>query len=138
MYVFNTPQYEALAKEVAEKLDCPRGSVEVKDFSDGEIYHRIGNPKHLKEQDVVLIGGTTSDTEIMNMYHLASGLVACDIKKLHLVIPYFGYSTMERAIKEGEVVKAKNIARMFSGLSQATGGNFIYMISKLDSVSINF
>ncbi|MCK5604670.1 ribose-phosphate pyrophosphokinase [Candidatus Pacearchaeota archaeon] len=128
MYVFSTPQYRELAEEVASKLDCPMGGIEVKDFADGEIYHRIGNPRHLKDQDVILIGGTTDDTEIMNMYHLASALVHCQIKKLHLVLPYFGYSTMERAVKEGEVVKAKNIARMFSGLPQATRGNFIYMI----------
>lgn len=128
MKVFSTPNYSSLAEEVANKLDCPVGSIRHKEFADGEIYHQIGNPKHIKDQDVVLIGGTTNDTEIMNIYHLASALVACDIKKLHLVIPYFGYSTMERAVKEGEVVKAKNIARMFSGLQQATRGNFIYMI----------
>lgn len=130
MKIFSTPEYRELAKEVATRpnIDCKLGDIEMKNFADGEIYHRIENPKYLKDQDIVLVGGTTDDTEIMNMYHLASSLVACDIKKLHLVIPYFGYSTMERAVKEGEVVKAKNIARMFSGLPQATRGNFIYLI----------
>jgi len=28
-------------------------------------------------------------------------------KKITLQVPYFGYSTMERAVKTGEVVKAK-------------------------------
>jgi ribose-phosphate pyrophosphokinase len=31
-------------------------------------------------------------------------------RQLRLVIPYFGYSTMERAIKSGEVVTAKTRA----------------------------
>jgi len=130
MYIFSTQQYSELAKEVANKpnIDCQIGNIEVKHFADGEIYHRIKNPEELRDQDIVLIGGTINDTEIMNLYNLASCLVHCDIRKLHLVIPYFGYSTMERAITYGEVIKAKNIARMFSGLPQAINGNFIYLI----------
>lgn len=130
MIIFSTPEYKDLAEEIASKpfIDCSVGNIETRTFSDGESYHRIWNSEQLKDQDVVLIGGTINDHAIMDIYNLASTLVCSDIKKLHLVIPYFGYSTMERAVKSGEVVKAKNIARMFSSLPQATRGNFMYMI----------
>ena len=47
---------------------------------------------------------------------------------LHLVVPYFGYSTMERKVKEGEVVTAKNIARMLSSVPLSPRGNYLYMV----------
>ena len=35
---------------------------------------------------------------------------------------------MERAVKEGEVVTAKNIAKLFSSIPLSAMGNYIYMI----------
>ena len=45
-----------------------------------------------------------------------------------LVIPYFGYSTMERAAKPGEVVTAKTIARQLSAMPKASRGNWVLLM----------
>lgn len=45
-----------------------------------------------------------------------------------MVIPYFGYSTMERATNDGEVITAKNIAHLFSSIPLAAQGNHIYLV----------
>ncbi len=42
--------------------------------------------------------------------------------RLHLMIPYFGYSTMERAAKDGEVVMAKQMAMLLSAVPPAPLG----------------
>ena len=128
MYIFSTPNYESLAKEIASINLLTLGQIQTKVFSDGETYHRILNSESLINQDVTFVCGTTNSDSILDLYNIASALVACRIKKLHLVIPYFGYSTMERAVKPGEVVKAKSIAKLFSSIPQATQGNFIYLI----------
>ena len=129
MIIYYTEEYSDLALDVANNLDYSlRGTVETKRFSDGESYHRIENVESLKGQDITLIGGLTSDKAILDVYNLASTLAMQQIRSLNIVIPYMGYSTMERAVKSGEVVKAKNLARMFSGLPQASRGNFIYFI----------
>jgi ribose-phosphate pyrophosphokinase len=39
------------------------------------------------------------------------------------VIPYYGYSTMERAVLEGEVVGAKTRAQLLSSIPRAHAGN---------------
>ena len=61
---------------------------------------------------VVLIGATESQTSIDEMYRLGCAAVKYGASRLVLTIPYFGYSTMERATKPGEVVTAKTVARV--------------------------
>ena len=72
--------------------------------------------------------GTIDDTSIFDAYNMCCTLVREGCSELHLVIPYFGYSTMERAVKDGEAVTAKNIARLFSSIPTSAQGNHIYMI----------
>ena len=97
-------------------------------FPDGEHYWKIVNPEQLRHKPAVYIAGTVDDESIFELYNIASTLVREQCSSLHLVIPYFGYSTMERAIKDGEVVTAKNIANLISSIPQAPLGNFVYMM----------
>lgn len=97
-------------------------------FPDGEKYFRIKNPTVISGHPAVYICGTINDEEIFAAYNMSCALVQEGCSALHLVIPYFGYSTMERATKAGEVVSAKNIARLFSSIPLAAQGNYIYLI----------
>jgi ribose-phosphate pyrophosphokinase len=45
-----------------------------------------------------------------------------------MVVPYFGYSTMERAVHPGEVVTAKTRARLLSIIPPASSGNRIFLL----------
>ena len=103
-------------------------NIENKTFPDGEHYYRIAEPEKIAGRPAVFICGTTSDTAILEAYNLSCVLVRESCASLHLVIPYFGYSTMERAIAPGEAVTAKNIARLFSSIPISAQGNYIYMI----------
>ena len=47
---------------------------------------------------------------------------------MNLIMPYFGYSTMERAVKYGEIVTAKNRARLFSSIPSCPYGNRLYSV----------
>jgi ribose-phosphate pyrophosphokinase len=103
-------------------------NIESKTFPDGEHYFRITKPKQLFGKPAVYICGTTDDCAILEAYNVACTLVQEGCQSLHLVIPYFGYSTMERAITAGESVSAKNIARLFSSIPLSAVGNYIYMV----------
>jgi ribose-phosphate pyrophosphokinase len=102
------------------------GQVEINDFPDGERYQRIVTPVY--SRDVVLIGGTISDGDTLELYDLACAIVKYGAQSLTLVIPYFSYSTMERAVKAGEVVTAKTRARLFSAIPTASYGNRIVLL----------
>jgi ribose-phosphate pyrophosphokinase len=101
------------------------GSIETKSFPDGERYMRIET--NVDGGDVVLVGGTISDEDTLELYDLACSLVKEGARRLTLVIPYFGYSTMERAVRAGEVVTAKTRARLLSAIPSGGEQNRIVL-----------
>ncbi len=123
--LFNTQSYQYLAKKLMDTGDFEPGLVESHHFSDGEFYQRIVSDIH--GRDVVLLGGTVHDSATLELFDLASALVSYGAESLSLVVPYFGYSTMERAVKPREIVTAKSRARLFSAIPQSRKGNRIYL-----------
>jgi ribose-phosphate pyrophosphokinase len=95
-------------------------------FPDGERMFRIA--ESVDRRDVVLVAGTVDDAATLEIYDVASALVTYGARRLTLVIPYFGYSTMERAIKPGEVVTAKTRARLLSSIPPASFGNRVMLL----------
>ncbi len=119
--IFATTSYTHLTEGLLKQGNVfGRGEVEVKRFPDGEVYHRILSKA--EGADIVLIGGTISDTETLELFDLACGLVKQGALSLTLVIPFMGYSTMERAVKPGEIVKAKTRALLLSAIPRAPMG----------------
>jgi ribose-phosphate pyrophosphokinase len=124
--VFSTSAYEVLGARVRAEGRFPTGEVERTHFPDGEVYQRVISP--VTGEDVAIVGGTSSDQAALELYDLASGLVECGARSLTLVIPYFGYSTMERAVKPGEVVTAKTRARLLSSIPSPPMGNRVALL----------
>jgi ribose-phosphate pyrophosphokinase len=102
------------------------GRVEVNEFPDGERYQRVDSP--VAGKDVALVGGTVSDSDTLELYDLACGLVQCGARSLTLLIPFFGYSTMERAAHPGDVVTAKTRARLFSAIPVPGSGLRVFVV----------
>lgn len=127
--ILSSKKYEYLKKNILQ-IGTYFNDVEIETetFPDGEHYWKILNPEQLRHKPAVYIAGTVDDESIFELYNLASTLVREQCSSLHIVIPYFGYSTMERAVKDGEVVTAKNIANLISSIPQAPLGNFVYMM----------
>ena len=126
MIVFHTTAYEPLATAIVKAGGFQAGEVEVERFPDGERYQRVHSP--VASGDVAIIGGTVSDEGSLELYDLACGLVEAGAHRLTLVIPFFGYATMERASKPGEVVTAKTRARLFSSIPVPGSGSRVMLV----------
>jgi ribose-phosphate pyrophosphokinase len=124
--LFATTQYKYLLERVLKHHPFEVGEIEVKFFPDGERYQRIHSD--VAERDVVLIGGTVTDMATLEIYDLCCAFAKFGARSLTILIPYFGYSTMERAVKTGEVVTAKNRARLLSSIPPAGYGNRIVLM----------
>ncbi|WP_291728223.1 ribose-phosphate diphosphokinase [Bernardetia sp.] len=124
--VFSTQKYTYFQDTFIQNKAFEKGKLERKVFPDGESYYRILSKVLAKE--AVLIGGTVSEQDTMELYDLASGLVDAGVKRLTIIIPFYGYSTMERAVKTGEIVTAKTRARLLSAIPQSYLGNRIVMV----------
>ena len=126
MLLFATERYQELGEDIAGTGGSDLGIIERKVFPDGERYRRIETD--VATRDVVVVGGTVDDADTLEIYDLGSGLVQQGAHTLTLVLPWFGYQTMERATKRGEIVAAKNRARLLSSIPTAGSGNRVVLI----------
>jgi ribose-phosphate pyrophosphokinase len=126
MLIFSTDAYQYLKDEVLPLVEnAVSGEVHSKLFPDGERYHRIVSD--VSEQDVVLIGGTTDDANTMELYDIACGLAQNGARQISIFIPYFGYSTMERMVQPGEIIKAQSRALLFSSIPSVQSNLRIFL-----------
>ena len=124
--VFSTADYAYLGSAMAQQGGWELGTITRNTFPDGERYLRVDTDP--ADRDVILVGGTVSENATLELYDLACGLVTGGAYRLRMVIPFFGYSTMERAVRPGEVVTAKTRARLLSSIPMASRGTQVFML----------
>jgi ribose-phosphate pyrophosphokinase len=112
-----------LARSVARD-----GSTGLEDipFPDQERYHR--NLTNVTDREVVILGGTVSDRATTELLDIGYALAMEGAARIKFVLPYSGYSTMERAILPGEFVKAKIRAMQISAIPRGATNNWVYMM----------
>lgn len=122
--LFCTSPYHLFTQAMTRLMRGERGEIEQQTFPDGEVYQRLITDVH--ERAVIIVGGTIDDRSTLALYDLACAVVKYGAKRLDICIPYFGYSTMERAVKPGEIVTAKTRARLLSSIPYASQGNHFH------------
>jgi ribose-phosphate pyrophosphokinase len=123
--LFTTPTYEYMRPSFLAAGDFEVGEIERKIFPDGERYLRLAADTW--GRDVVLLGGTPTDLDALEVYDLGYAISRAGAHSLALVMPYFGYATMERAVRPGEVVTAKTRARLISAIPPCDGGMRVFL-----------
>jgi ribose-phosphate pyrophosphokinase len=123
--LFTISSYAYLELRFLEVGDFDRGQIVHKTFPDGERYMRVVDDPW--GRDVVLLGGTPHDLDWLELYDLGCTISRGGARSLSIVMPYFGYSTMERAVLPGEVVTAKTRARLVSAIPPCEGGTRLYL-----------
>ena len=135
--IFSIAAYDYLARDIARDGGWQLGEIERRTFPDGEHYLRVVTDP--ADRDVVLVGGTVDEPSTLELYDLACGLVTAGAYRVRLVIPFFGYATMERQVKVGEVVTAKTRARLLSSIPQASRGTQVFLLDlHVDAVAYFF
>ena len=85
----------ALGHKLAERLWMPFTEMICKNFSDGEKYHAF--PSSIAGKDLVILGTTHDDSSHQELLDLISGGIYWNAASISVIIPFLGYSTMERA-----------------------------------------
>ena len=123
--IFSTRSYDYLAAEISAAAHIERGTIERDEFPDGEHYLRVTTD--VADRNTILVGGTISDADTLELYDLACALVENGAAALQVVVPWFGYATMDRAVRPGEAVTAKTRARLLSSIP-ATRRNEVLLL----------
>eukprot|EP00033_Pygsuia_biforma_P002995 GCRY01003296.1.p1 GENE.GCRY01003296.1~~GCRY01003296.1.p1 ORF type:complete len:333 (+),score=55.54 GCRY01003296.1:149-1147(+) len=123
--VFSTAASAYFADLIAQKLNFQRGTIIRKTFGDGESYYRIKIEKRtdLLNRDAIMVGSTWRDDDFLEVVRVCSSLCHHGVRRLFVIIPFFGFSTMERAVLPGEIVSAKINAHLLSAIPKCSLGN---------------
>ena len=93
-----------LAEKVARELGLELTRMVTRRFADGELYHAF--PCDVSGRDLIIVATTEDDQAHQELIDLIAGGRYWNALSVNVVIPYLGYSTMERAKPEsGEIPK---------------------------------
>jgi len=102
-----------LAEKISKKLKRPLGTVEIKEFSDGEIWVKYG--ENIRRSDVFIVQSTPPPAEnLMELLILIDAAKRASAKRITAVIPYFGYARQDRKDQPRVAITAKLIANLIT------------------------
>jgi ribose-phosphate pyrophosphokinase len=102
-----------LSKKIATRLGKDLGSIELKRFSDGEIW--VKYRENIRGQEVFIIQSTNPPAEnIMELLIMIDAAKRASAKTINAVIPYFGYGRQDRKDQPRVSISAKLVANLIT------------------------
>ncbi len=110
LVVFTGTSNPHLAKEAVDWMDVSLGAMKIVRFSDGEVDVEIG--ESLRGKDVFIIQSTSTPVNemLMEMLIMTDAVRRSEASRIHLIIPYFGYSRKERKTKPRDPITGRLVA----------------------------
>jgi ribose-phosphate pyrophosphokinase len=107
-----------LANDIAEKLGVDLGPVDLKTFSNGEVYCRYD--ESIRGADVFIVQptcgnprtGVTANDSLMELLFMIDAAVGASAHRVIAVTPWFGYSRQDKKSAPREPISARLVARM--------------------------
>jgi ribose-phosphate pyrophosphokinase len=132
--IVSTAGSRYFAERVAEGFEDPwlldTERTRFGDQATGERYLRLAlaDRADLFGRDVIFVASTATDDDLAEVCRVGAAIAKYGARRVIYAIPYFGYSTMERAVKPGEVVTAKTVARQLSHIPSGDVQNCFLMM----------
>ena len=110
--VFSGNANPELAKEICGHLNISLSKVEVRRFSDGEIFIEIG--ENVRGTDVFVIQPTCTpvNDHLMELVIMVDALRRASARSITAVLPYYGYARQDRKVAPRVPITAKVVAEM--------------------------
>ncbi|OGR03924.1 MAG: phosphoribosylpyrophosphate synthetase [Deltaproteobacteria bacterium RIFOXYD12_FULL_50_9] len=112
MKVFSGNANPVLARDICSYLQIPLSEVEVRRFSDGEIFVEIG--ENVRGRDIFVIQPTCSpvNDHLMELVIMVDALRRASARRITAVLPYYGYARQDRKVAPRTPITAKVVAEM--------------------------
>ena len=112
--IFAGSSNRPLAEAIAAKLNTKLGNMELKHFSDGEIYVRF--EETIRGMDVFFIQSTSGpvNNNLMELLIMIDAAKRASAGRITAVIPYFGYARQDRKARSREPITAKLVANLIT------------------------
>lgn len=112
--IFTGRSNPQLAYEIADYLGTNVGPIQVKNFSDGEIYVQI--QESIRGDDVFIVQPTCNpvNKNLMELLIMIDAFKRASAKSITAVLPYFGYARQDRKCAGREAITAKLVADLIT------------------------
>ncbi len=114
LMIFSGRSYPELGQEIAGHLGLSLGDVELKTFSNGELYVRFQESVRGIDAFVVQTSAPPINRNIMEMLLMIDALKRASAKRISAVIPYYGYSRQDKKTVAREPISAKLMADLLT------------------------
>lgn len=113
LLIFSGSSNPELTKKICDYLNLNEGLLELKRFSDGEIWAKF--KENIRGRDVYIVQSTMPPAEnLMELLILLDAAKRSSATRVTAVIPYFGYARQDRKDQPRVAVTAKLIADIIS------------------------
>ncbi len=112
--IFSGTANPELARKICEYLAVPMGHMEIKRFSDGEIFVEI--KENVRGADVFVVQPTCTpvNEHLMELLIMVDALRRASARRITAVIPYFGYARQDRKTAPRTPISAKLVANLIT------------------------
>lgn len=112
--IFSGRANPELAEEIANYLGTSLSPIQIKNFSDGEIYVQV--QESIRGDDVFFIQPTCNpvNESIIELLIAVDALKRASANAINIVIPYYGYARQDRKSAGREAISAKLVADLIS------------------------
>lgn len=111
--IFSGSSNPKLANKIANYIGMPLGNLELKKFSDGEIWVKF--KENIRGGDVYLVQSTHTPAEnLMELLIMIDAAKRSSVSRVTAVIPYFGYARQDRKDQPRVSITAKLVANLIT------------------------
>ncbi len=111
--LFSGNANRGIAEKIAQYMEVPLGDVEIRHFSDDEIW--IKYKQNIRGADVFIIQPTNSPAQnILELLIMLDAAHRASAERITAVIPYFGYARQDRKDQPRVSITAKLVANLIA------------------------
>ena len=116
MRLISGSSHPELSSKIAEELGVDLLKTQLSRFSCGETYARIEESIRGYEVYVIQTIGHSPNDDYMELFLLMDALKRSSVKKIHVVIPHFGYARQDKKSSPREPISSRLMADLLSAV----------------------
>lgn len=111
--IFSGSSTKKLTQKICEYLNLSPGKVDVKTFSDGEIWVKF--QENIRGRDLYIVQSTMPPSEnLMELLIMLDAAKRASASRVTAVLPYFGYARQDRKDQPRVAITAKLVANLIT------------------------
>ena len=112
-FIFSGTSNPVLTQKICDHLGLTQGKIDIKNFSDGEIWVKF--QENIRGRDIYIVQSTMPPAEnLMELLIMLDAAKRASASRVTAVLPYFGYARQDRKDQPRVAITAKLVANLIA------------------------